>query len=77
MHHTIDTGEGGTATLAAMGVELFLGENIPACLDFMLAVIQRQGIHLGHQIELTSQEKETIVDTKDHPIRCANERLKA
>lgn len=32
MHHAIDTGEGGAATLAAMGIELFLSENITTCL---------------------------------------------
>lgn len=32
MHHAIDTGEGGAATLAAMRIELFLGENITTCL---------------------------------------------
>ena len=33
-------------------------------------------IDLRQQIGLTSQEKETIVDTKDHPIRWANKCLK-
>jgi hypothetical protein len=76
MHHAIDTGEGGAATLAAMRIELFLGENITTCLGRLLAVIQAQGIDLRQQIGLTSQEKETIVDTKDHLIRWVNKRLK-
>jgi hypothetical protein len=34
VHHAIDTGEGGAATLTAMRIELFLGENITTCLPY-------------------------------------------
>jgi hypothetical protein len=33
MYHAIDTGEGSAATLAAMRVELFLGEDITTGLS--------------------------------------------
>lgn len=33
MHHTVDAGEGGSAAVVAMRIELFLGEDIPTCLE--------------------------------------------
>jgi hypothetical protein len=33
VYHAIDTGEGGTAAVIAVRIELFLGEDIPTCLQ--------------------------------------------
>jgi hypothetical protein len=58
MDHAIDTCKGGTVTLAAMRIELFLCEDITTCLPGLLLAFKRK----TKQIRLTSQEKETIVN---------------
>lgn len=79
VHHAVDAGEGGAATLVAMGIKLLLGEDITASLE----IEKRQRVSMSssrvprrmllvtneRRGQLTSQEKETILN--DPAMWCA------